>query len=74
MAEYGIDEREYIYTGDCSMVTGDNLVFMGGLDSPGVKFVSRMPATFAMVDTLVSKAVSKNMWTDIGILSEWIFW
>nr|MBU1328843.1 IS1634 family transposase [Candidatus Omnitrophota bacterium] len=70
MAKYEIDSEGYIYTGDCSMVTGDNLAFMGGLDNPEVKFISRMPATFGVVGTLVSEAVSKNMWTDIGILSE----
>jgi len=70
MAKYGIDSEGYIYTGDCSMVTGENLALMGGIDDPKVKFISRMPATFGMVGTLVSEAVSKNMWTGIGILSE----
>ena len=70
MAKYEIDDKGYIYTGDCSMVTGDNLAFMGGLDNPEVKFISRMPATFGVVGTLVSEAVSKNMWAGIGILSE----
>ncbi len=70
MAKYGIDSEGFIYTGDCSMVTGDNLALMGGIDDPKVKFISRMPATFGAVDTLVSEAVSENIWTDIGILSE----
>jgi len=70
MAKYEIDDKGYIYTGDCSMVTGDNLAFMGGLDNPEVKFISRMPATFGMVDTLTKEAVSENMWAGIGILSE----
>jgi len=29
MAKYGIDSEGYIYTGDCSMVTGDNLALVG---------------------------------------------
>ncbi len=70
MAKYGIEANGYIYTGDCSMVTGDNLAITGGIDDPKVKFISRMPATFGMVGTLVSEAVSKNIWTGIGILSE----
>jgi len=45
MAKYGIDSEGYIYTGDCSIVTGGNLALMGCLDSPEVKFISRMPAT-----------------------------
>lgn len=52
------------------MVTGDNLTFIGGLDNTKVKFISRMPATFGMVDTLTKEAVYKNTWDDIGILSE----
>ena len=70
MAKYGIDSDGYIYTGDCSMVTEANLALMGGIDNPEVKFISRMPATFGAVGTLVSEAVSKNIWTGIGILSE----
>jgi len=70
MARYGINDAGYIFTGDCCMVTGGNLAFMGGLDSPEVKFISRMPATFGMVDTLTKEAVSENMWVGIGILSE----
>lgn len=46
MAGCGIDSEGYIFTGDCSLVTGDNLAFMGGVDNPKVKFISRMPATF----------------------------
>lgn len=70
MADYGIDERGFIYTGDCSMITEANLAFMGGTDDPKVKFISRMPATFGMVDTLIREAVAKNSWADIGKLSE----
>ena len=70
MADYGIEERDFIYTGDCAMVTEPNLVFMGGLGSPKVKFISRMPATFSVVNTLISEAVAKKEWTCIGRLSE----
>ncbi len=70
MAKYGIDGQSFIYTGDCSMVTEANLAFMGGMDNPRVKFISRMPATFSIVDTLIGEAISKNNWTDIGRLSE----
>jgi len=70
MADYGIEERDFIYTGDCAMVTEPNLVFMGGTGNPKVKFISRMPATFSVVDTLISEAVTKKDWTCIGKLSE----
>ena len=70
MAGYGIDGEGFIYTGDSVMVTGPNLAFMGGANNPKVKFISRMPATFGVVDILIAEAVAKNDWTDIGRLSE----
>jgi len=70
MADYGIDSEGFIYTGDCVMVTEPNLAFMGGLNNPKVKFISRMPATFGVVDTLIKEAVVKNDWSSIGMLSE----
>ena len=70
MADYGIDSEGFIYTGDSVMVTEKNLVYMGGTGDPKVKFISRMPATFGMVDILIAEAVAKGHWTDIGRLSE----
>jgi transposase len=70
MADYSIDSEGFIYTGDCVMVTEPNLVFMGGAGNPKVKFISRMPATFSVVNTLIAEAVAKNDWTGIGMLSE----
>ncbi len=70
MAGYGIKEKGFIYTGDCAMITGPNLIFMGGLEDPKVRFISRMPATFSAVNTLTREAVAKDSWTPIGKLSE----
>jgi len=70
MAKYGTGSEEFIYTGDCVMVTGPNLSFMGGTGNPKVRFISRMPATFGMVDTLIGEAVAKKNWATIGMLSE----
>jgi transposase len=70
MANYGIDGGQFIYTGDSVMVTEPNLAFMGGTNNLKVKFISRMPATFGVVDALIKEAVAENDWTDIGILSE----
>jgi len=70
MADYGIDSQGFIYTGDCSMVTEENLVYMGGIENPKVKFISRMPATFSVVNTLIAEAVTKGNWVGIGKLSE----
>ena len=70
MANYGIDSEGFIYTGDSVMVTEPNLAYMGGIENPKIKFISRMPATFGVVDILIKEAVAKNDWTDIGRLSE----
>jgi transposase len=70
MAGYGIESDGFIYTGDSVMVTEPNLVYMGGTGDPRVKFISRMPAIFGMVDILIAEAVAKNDWSDIGRLSE----
>lgn len=59
MAGYGIDSKGFIYTGDSVMVTEQNLVYMGGTGDPKVKFISRMPATFGMVDILIAEATAK---------------
>lgn len=70
MADYETNSQGFIYTGDCSMVTEENLVYMGGIENPKVKFISRMPATFGVVDILIAEAVTKGHWADIGRLSE----
>ena len=66
MAEYGIDSQSFIYTGDCSMITEPNLAFTEGMDNPRVKFISRMPVTFSVVNILIGEAVAKKDWTGIG--------
>ena len=70
MAEYETDGVDFIYTGDSSLVTGENLAFMGGIENPKVKFISRMPATFSLVDKLISEAVAGGAWDYMGKLSE----
>ena len=70
MADYGIGSHDFIYICDCSMVTEENLVYMVGADNPKVKFISRIPATFGLVDILIAEAVTKDHWVGIGRLSE----
>jgi transposase len=70
MAEYKKDAADFIYTGDSALVTKDNLAFMGGTKDPKVRFISRMPATFSLVDKLIAEAVAKDDWDNMGKLSE----
>lgn len=69
IARYAKDKK-FIYVADSALINKANLAFMGGAKNPNIEFVSRMPANFSLVDSLVSEAVSRENWTDIGILSE----
>lgn len=67
MANYGIEPDAFIYIADSAMVTQKNLLAMVG-DEP--LFISRMPATFSECSKLISEAVKKDQWKDIGTLSQ----
>ena len=69
IARYAKDKK-FIYVADSALINKANLAFMGGVENPSIEFVSRMPANFSLVDSLISEAVSRENWTDIGILSE----
>jgi len=66
--EYRKDAPDFIYTGDSALVTKENLAFMGGTKDPKIRFISRMPATFSMVDKLIGEAVAGGAWDNIGKL------
>ena len=71
MAAYRTGEEGFVFVADSALVARENLKVMGGIkDKKKIKFISRMPATFGIVDELVREAVTKKSWTDIGILSE----
>jgi len=70
MNQYGVDTGGFVFIANAAAVFGDNLKVMGSISNQKVKFISRMPATFNTTGSLVGEAVEKNLWDDIGILSQ----
>jgi transposase len=66
MAEYGLKEGAFVYIGDSAMVTETNLKVMGD----DIRFISRLPATYNECDRVISEAVEKDEWEDLGVLAE----
>jgi len=66
MAENGIKKDGFIYIADSAMVTRKNLEEIGD----HIQFISRLPATYKECSTLISSAVSKGQWVELGKLSE----
>ena len=66
MANHGIEPDAFIYIADSAMVTQKNLLAMGD----DTLFISRMPATFSECSKVISEAVKKDQWKDIGTLSQ----
>lgn len=60
MARHGIGEGAFVYISDSAMVTPANLQAMG--DN---LFITRLPATYAETERVVSEAVEGGAWSDI---------
>ena len=67
MAELGQDN--FLYVADSALITPDNLSLMDDFKS-GFRFVSRLPASYKECGKAIAKAVRKDTWEDLGILSE----
>lgn len=61
-----LDPRQIIYVADSSVVTSPNLRKMA---EQRVRFISRLPGTFGLVDVLKDRAWSQNNWEKIGRIS-----
>ncbi len=55
------------YVADSAFVTDKNLLLAEKL---GLKFISRLPATYDLVEALTLKAFSENNWSNLGQLAE----
>jgi len=58
--------QQIIYVADSAMVTEKNLQIAG---EKGLRFISRLPATFALSAKLIEKAFALDQWEDFGKLS-----
>jgi len=69
MARHGIDPGAFIYVADSAMVTRDNLK---RANENGVRFLSRLPATFNECARAIDLAVAADTdeWTNVGALAK----
>jgi transposase len=58
--------KRVTYVGDSALVTKENL---REIHRHGLKFISRLPETYALVDSLKRRAFEKNEWEEIGSLN-----
>ena len=58
--------KETIYIADAAMVTEGNLSI---IQRRNLRFISRLPATFALAAELVDKACTEGQWEEVGALS-----
>lgn len=61
-----LDPRQIVYVADSALITPGNLSEMG---KQGIRFISRLPGTYGLVDTLKEKAWHGNDWEPIGRIS-----
>ena len=69
MARHGIDPGAFIYVADSALVTRDNLK---RAEESGVRFFSRLPATFNECSRAIDQAVAADpdKWVDVGALAQ----
>jgi transposase len=59
--------KKTIFVADCALVTVDNLDLFAQKE---LKFISRLPHTFAAADLAKEKAYQEGEWVEAGVLSE----
>ena len=67
MARHRLEPGAFVYVADSAFVTGKNLAKAA---ETGIKFVSRLPATYAECSRVIKEAVEKHQWTNIRAVSE----
>jgi len=67
MARHGLNPGAFVYVADSAFVTPHNLERS---KQEGVKFLTRLPATYKECGRAISDAVSADDWTDFGKLNQ----
>ena len=65
ITENKLDRENFLYVGDCKLVSKDNLELLG--DNP---FVTRLPASYKAHDQAVDKALKDDQWEHVGQLNQ----
>jgi transposase len=60
--------KDFLYVADSALVTPTNLALMND-ENKGCRFVTRLPETYAECIQAIERAVAKDTWDDVGILS-----
>jgi len=66
LAKCGIQEGAFIYIADSAMVTEENLA----KTDDSILFVSRLPATYNECARVITEAIEKDEWEEVGVLAE----
>jgi len=67
MAEVGLEARAFIYIADSAMVTEENLK---AIEDALLLFISRLPATYSECGRVITEAVQKDSWDEVGALAK----
>jgi transposase len=65
MKRHGIADGAFTYVADSALVTPDNLKELAG-----IRFVTRLPASYKVCDDVIAEAVVSDAWHEIGKLVE----
>ena len=66
MAQFGVNEKAFIYIADSALVNPANLEHL----SAGQLFITRLPATYAECGRVISQTVAANQWEELGQVSK----
>jgi len=66
MADVGLEAGASIYIADSAMITEDNLKAIGN----DLLFISRLPATYSECGRVITEAVKKDSWEEVGAIAQ----
>jgi transposase len=66
LAKCGVEEGAFIHIADSAMVTEENLA----KTDDSILFISRLPATYNECGRVISEAIEKDEWEEVGVLAE----
>lgn len=66
MAQFGLSDGAFIYIADSALITEDNLKVIGD----DILFISRLPASYAECQRVITEAVKEDAWDELGIIAE----
>lgn len=65
MSKHGLGKGAFVYVADSAMVTKNNLDSLGNN-----LFISRLPATYSVCQSVIEEALQSDDWIDLGSLAE----